>query len=117
METQFTKIDDTQALDEWFDRSHRQAVILFKHSSTCPISSAAYREMKALGGEVGIIVVQRARDASREVAARTGVRHESPQAFIIRNGQSVWTASHWNITADAVAEALREQQGSMTAKG
>jgi bacillithiol system protein YtxJ len=73
--------------------------------------------MKALGGEIGLIVVQRARAASREVAARTGVRHESPQAFIIRNGQSVWTASHWNITSDAVADALREQQGSMTAKG
>ncbi|HVF88146.1 MAG TPA: bacillithiol system redox-active protein YtxJ [Pyrinomonadaceae bacterium] len=117
MEIQFTKVDDIHTLDEWLDRSHQQAVVLFKHSSTCPISSAAYREMKQLGTEVGIVVVQRARDVSREVAARTGVRHESPQVFIIRNGQSVWTASHWNITSDAVAAALREQQGSMTAKG
>ncbi len=117
METQFTRVDDINTLDEWFNRSHQKAVVLFKHSSPCPISSAAHREMKGVSAEVGLIVVQRAGDVSREVAARTGVRHESPQAFVLLNGQSVWTASHWNITADAVTDALREQQGSITAKG
>lgn len=117
METQFIRVDDNHTLDKWFDRSHQQAVVLFKHSSTCPISSAAYSEMKRLGEEVGIVVVQRAREVSREVAARTGVRHESPQAIILKNGQPVWTASHWDVTTAAVAEALRGHGVGMTAEG
>jgi bacillithiol system protein YtxJ len=54
--------------------------------------------------------VQRAREVSREVEARTGVRHESPQALILRGGEAVWSASHWRVTAEAVESALREHQ-------
>ena len=54
-----------------------------------------------------MIVVQTARNVSREVEARTGVRHESPQAIVLRNGAAVWNASHFDITAEAVTEALK----------
>ncbi len=121
MENRFTPVDNSQTLDEWLTRSHEQPVILFKHSTTCPISSGAYREMTRLGqdaGEVGLIIVQSARDVSREIEKRTGVRHESPQALVLRNEQVVWSASHWDITADAVAQAVREsQRNSVEAEG
>lgn len=110
METQFTQIADAQALDELVARSHDAPVVLFKHSLTCPISAAAYREMTQLEADVALVVVQKARDISREVETRTGVRHESPQAFVLRNGEVVWTASHWSITAAAVTDAVRQHQ-------
>ncbi len=110
METEFTQIADAQALDELVARSHEAPVVLFKHSLTCPISAAAYREMTRLGAAVSIVVIQKARDVSREVAERTGVRHESPQALVLRNGEVVWNASHGSVTADAVTDAVQQHQ-------
>ncbi len=104
----FVALENTQALEDLFRLSHDHPVILFKHSLTCPISSAAYAEMSRLTNEVALVVVQRVRDVSREVETRTGIRHESPQAIILRGGHAVWNASHWRITSDAVEQAMRE---------
>ena len=104
-EENFVPVQDRAALDELLARSHRAPVVLFKHSLTCPISARAYREMERYGGEVALVVVQRAPAVSREVAARTGVRHESPQAIVLRDGRAAWSASHFDITAAGVAAA------------
>lgn len=108
METPFIPIADKQGLEQLLTRSHDAPVVVFKHSLTCPISSAAYQQMSRLQGEVALVVVQRARDVSREVETRTGVRHESPQVILLRNGQAVWNASHWAITTDKVEQAVRK---------
>lgn len=111
METQFTPLRDKGALEELFARSHEAPVVLFKHSNSCPISAAAHRSLKQLGAEVSIVVVQESRDISREVESRTGVRHESPQALVLRNGAVAWSASHFDITADAVKRAVENSEG------
>jgi bacillithiol system protein YtxJ len=110
METQFTPINDTNSLEQVLARSHNEPVILFKHSTTCPISASAYRQMSQVEADVSLVVVQRARDVSNEIEARTGIRHESPQAIVLRNGEAVWTASHFDITSDAVEKAVREHE-------
>lgn len=111
MNNHFSSVENSDALDKLLARSHQEPVVLFKHSTLCPISAAAYQEMKRLNGEVSLLVVQKARAISKEVEARTGVRHESPQAIILRNGQAVWSASHWGVTADAVDQALKAIRG------
>jgi bacillithiol system protein YtxJ len=108
MENQFTPITEKSDLDNLVERSHATPVILFKHSTTCPISSAAYQQMSKVAEEVSLVVVQRARDVSKEIEARTGIQHESPQAIVLRNGEAVWSASHYDITAGAVEKAVRE---------
>lgn len=108
MDNQFISVSDRQELEQLIARSHETPVVLFKHSTTCPISAAAYQEMEQVAAEIALVVVQQAREVSREVEARTGVRHESPQALVFRNGKAVWSASHWRITADAVGQAMRE---------
>ena len=110
MGDRFTKIADADALDEALARSNDTPVILFKHSTTCPISSAAYEQMSRVANDVSLVVVQRAREVSTEIASRTGVRHESPQAIVLRNGKAVWSASHFDITAKAVEEAVRAHE-------
>ncbi|MBD0373769.1 MAG: bacillithiol system redox-active protein YtxJ, partial [Pyrinomonadaceae bacterium] len=104
----FTPVSDSQELESLFTLSHERPVVLFKHSLTCPISSAAYQEMIGVEAYVSLIVVQQARDVSREVESLTGIRHESPQAIILRNGRAVWNTSHWRITRSAVEEAVRQ---------
>jgi bacillithiol system protein YtxJ len=108
MNNHFTSVSDSAELESLFTLSRERPVILFKHSLTCPVSSAAYKEMSGLDGDVSLIVVQSARDVSREVETLTGIRHESPQAIILRNGRAVWNVSHWRITRSAVEEAVRQ---------
>lgn len=110
MGNHFTQITDTAALEQLLARSHDAPVVLFKHSATCPISSAAYKQMSQVLADVSLVVIQRARDVSSEVESRTGIRHESPQAIVLRNGQAVWSASHFDITAGAVEQAVREHE-------
>ncbi|MCA1626452.1 MAG: bacillithiol system redox-active protein YtxJ [Acidobacteria bacterium] len=96
---EFEELTEAGALEALIERSREAPVVLFKHSLTCPISAFAYGEMSRLALDVAeatvLVVIQRARAVSNEIAARTGVRHESPQAIILRNGTAVWTASHY----------------------
>lgn len=108
MKNHFIKITDTKAFAEMADRSEEHPVVIFKHSLTCPISAGAYEQMAKFEGEVALIEVQQARELSTEIEKRFGVAHESPQVMVLRNGQVVWNASHFKITADAVAAAVRE---------
>lgn len=107
MEPKFDTIKDEKALETVLASSHDAPVVLFKHSTTCPISGAAYREMSKFNASpVALVIVQTARSISNEIAERTGITHQSPQAIVVRNGVAVWSASHYDITADAVTRAV-----------
>jgi bacillithiol system protein YtxJ len=47
------------------------------------------------------------RPVSLALAERVGVKHESPQAILIRDGRPLWHASHGAITAGALAAAVQ----------
>lgn len=108
MPDQFTPVSDMQAMEELFDRSQEAPVLLFKHDTSCPISAAAYREMSQVKDQVSLVDVTRSKPVSSEIATRTGVRHQSPQVIVLRNGQAVWSASLREITHDAVEHATQE---------
>jgi bacillithiol system protein YtxJ len=105
---EFATITDVGALEEAIEHSHAGAVILFNHDPYCPISAAAFDELRGATGDVRLIDVSRLRDVTRELAQRTGVRHESPQVIVLRDGQAVWSASHFRITSDALEKAVGE---------
>lgn len=107
-ESGFMELNDTQRLDELLGQSAEQPVILFKHSDTCGISARAYREMTKLENRVALVTVQKARALSNEIESRFTLRHETPQVLIIRDGKLAWSASHYQITADAVTRAVEE---------
>ncbi|MGI8656583.1 MAG: bacillithiol system redox-active protein YtxJ [Pyrinomonadaceae bacterium] len=116
MDVKFETISDMKALEDSLERSHVAPVVLFKHSTTCPISSAAYREMsKFNAAPVALVVVQTARPVSNEIASRTGIAHASPQAIVVRNGEAVWSATHYDITADAVTRAVEAHAAGRSA--
>lgn len=43
---------------------------------------------------------------AREIEERTGIRHESPQAIVMRGGEPVWHASHRGVTQEALTRAV-----------
>lgn len=84
--------------------------LLFKHSLMCPVSAQAFNEymhfLTSADVPTGWISVTDERPLSNEVAERTGVLHESPQAFVLRSGEVQWHASHGGITRAVLTEAL-----------
>jgi bacillithiol system protein YtxJ len=110
----YTRLSDASELDAAFRAAQERPVMLFKHSLTCPVSTAGLREFERWLGERSadssvepyLIEIQNHRDLSNAVAERTGVRHESPQALLLEGGEVAWHGSHWKITAKALAEAV-----------
>jgi bacillithiol system protein YtxJ len=74
--------------------------LVYKHSTTCPVSTTAGQEVRALKTELPIywVNVREQRELSNWVAETYGVTHESPQLLLIRGGkvEKVW--SHYEVT-------------------
>lgn len=88
---------------------------LLKHSLTCPISHAAFKEYEKYADEhhdvpAYYLAVQEARPFSNAIAERFEIKHESPQAILFANGQALWNATHWKITNRSLAGAMNEKQ-------
>jgi bacillithiol system protein YtxJ len=83
---------------------------IYKHSATCGISHGALAQIDSYLAahpeeDLGMVVVQSGRALSNHIAARLGRTHQSPQLFLVRAGTVLWHASHWGITAEAMAGA------------
>jgi len=104
----FVELPDTDSLDRFLAESNGFPAIIFKHSNSCGISARAHEQLSQIERPVGVVVVQTARALSDEITARTGVEHETPQVFILRDREVLWTASHGQIRAEAVEAALLE---------
>jgi bacillithiol system protein YtxJ len=76
------------------------ACYLFKHSTTCPVSAHAAGEIRAMRSELPIywVNVREQRDLSNWVAEQYGVRHESPQLILLRDGKPEKVWNHFEIT-------------------
>ena len=86
------------------------SAILFKHSTSCPTSAAAYREVRSFAEahpdvQVFIVKVIEQRDLSNRFAEHFGVRHASPQIIVIKDGQAVQNFSHHRITLGAIEDS------------
>ncbi len=89
---------------------HERAV-LFKHSTSCPISAHALSEMKSFHREnpqvpLFVLHVVEERGLSDSVSERTGIRHESPQLLLLEQGSVRWHASHFDVTSQMLRERI-----------
>ncbi len=89
-------------------------VLIFKHSTTCPMSAAAYREFpQALdGGDLAgvrsaVVRVIEERPLSQVIARRWQITHQSPQVLLVRGQTLLWHASHHAITRRALEAAAK----------
>ena len=114
MHPELTALDGLDELDRVLAASSDRPLLLFKYSATCGTSAEALDELVAHLNEspadatYAMVTVQTHRDVSNAVARRLGVRHETPQALLIRDGRVIWSASHFRVTAAALEEALQE---------
>jgi bacillithiol system protein YtxJ len=109
MHPDLTHLEHVEELDRLLSESHTRPLLVFKHSYTCGISAEALDELHATSDvdpNYAMVTVQTHREVSNAISKKLGVRHETPQALLIRNGKVVWAASHFRVTADAVRKAL-----------
>ena len=101
----FVPISTQEELDRLLAASSMQPIVIFKHDYDCSISVRAFWDLAAIPGEVSLIDVEQYHALSQAVAAQLGVEHESPQVIVVRDGQPVYAASHWDISPEAVTHA------------
>lgn len=106
IETNLHKIDTLHKLEAAIEESRLRPILLFKHSTSCGISTGVFRDVSMVNADINLVIVQTDRDISNEIARRTGIKHESPQAIVLKNGAAVYHASHYDITIEDLNEHL-----------
>lgn len=107
----------TKTLEEYAQATtNNNYVLVYKHSTQCPISAAAKKEVDAFLKEhdvpyVAIRVIEE-RSLSNEVATQTGVTHQSPQVIILQENTPVYNTSHRDITKEHLNEAWNSAKKS-----
>ncbi|MDQ6423348.1 bacillithiol system redox-active protein YtxJ [Paenibacillus sp. LHD-117] len=109
----YQEITTNEQWTQAFEQSDSRPLVVFKHSTTCPVSANAYEEFNNyLQGnprsDVDYLLVKviESRPVSNQIAEDTGVKHESPQIIFVEKQAKVWTASHWSVTKAHIGAVL-----------
>ena len=109
---EWRKLTDLGQLNELTDLSFEKPVLIFKHSTRCSISRFALKQFENefdFSNEVlqpYFLDLLEYRSISNEIASRFGVFHQSPQILVIREGKSVYDASHDAIAVSEVRNLI-----------
>jgi bacillithiol system protein YtxJ len=105
-------ISDKEQLNVIIQESATIPVIIYKHSTRCSLSSMTKNTLDKGWGQLKphaklyFLDLLRHREVSTLIAERFNVRHQSPQILIIKNGQSVFDTSHYDIDVETILENL-----------
>lgn len=103
-------VTDVAQLDAMIQESQDKPVLIFKHSTRCGISRMALKQFEndytiATGKmELYFLDLLAYRSVSNAIAERFGVVHQSPQLIVVKNGVSVYDASHGDIAAEELKQ-------------
>ena len=102
-------LTDLGQLNEIINLSTQKPVIIFKHSTRCSISRMVLKQFENefdLDEKVVpyFLDLLEYRNISNEIASRFGVQHQSPQVIVIKDGRSVYNASHESIAVEKLVE-------------
>lgn len=114
--TAFRAINTDSDLDAVLAASHVAPVILFKHSETCGVSLMVRDRLvdDTVPAPIHEVVVQRQRGVSTRLATLLGVRHESPQVFVVARGAVRWHSSHNGVIAARITAAWQQAAATFT---
>ncbi len=102
------KIESEKDLDSAVEKSSKQKVLIFKHSTRCFISKTVLKnfekQMQASNKDYAYYFLDLLanRSISNEIESRFDVVHQSPQLIVLENGKAVKNASHHNIDLETI---------------
>ncbi|GAA5225043.1 bacillithiol system redox-active protein YtxJ [Membranihabitans marinus] len=108
------ELQSTEDLDLLIERSKEKPQIIFKHSTSCSISAfvknRVYKQLKSDSQDLDFNYLDliQYRNISNLIADRFQVIHESPQIIVVSKGQSIYNASHLDISMDALPVVLEK---------
>lgn len=99
-------LSEEKQLDTIIEDSAKKPVVIYKHSTTCPVNSDAKKRLEAASQPEGVdfyyLDLLNLRPLSNEIAERFNVRHQSPQVLVIKDGQCVYHQSHNKIEMEDI---------------
>lgn len=107
----WTELTDLEQLNEIITLSSEKPVAIFKHSTRCSVSRMALKQFenefdsadKVTPYFLDLIAY---REVSNEIAHRFGVQHQSPQLILIKDGKTIYNASHSDIDAEELGKKV-----------
>lgn len=106
-------LTNTEQLDEIDKISKEKPVLIYKHSTQCSLSAMAQDRLESSWQKEDInkltpyyLDLLQYRNISDEIEKRYGIRHQSPQILIIKDGQCIYHNSHMGINYEAVLEVV-----------
>jgi bacillithiol system protein YtxJ len=110
---EWQKLTTLEQLESLVEESKKQPVVIFKHSTSCSISSMAksrlerqWADMKLTDLKPYYLDLLSYRPVSNEIAAVFQVRHESPQLLLIQDGVCTYNGSHMGIQLNEVKKLV-----------
>jgi bacillithiol system protein YtxJ len=88
--------------------------VIYKHSFSCGTCMFAKIQVEDVMSEYSgeaqfyFVEVRQNRSISNYIAQKTGVRHESPQILVIKNGDVLMHASHTAVQKSEILETLNK---------
>lgn len=102
--------DTIQEILSKSSQTDHDAVLIYKHSTRCSVSLMAKRMLESNWDLDNVpayyLDILQNRAISGKVSELFGIRHESPQVLLIKNGKCVYHDSHMGVSAKNVKEAL-----------
>jgi bacillithiol system protein YtxJ len=94
-------------------KSNERTQVIFKDSISCGISAHAKHKLingndKLIGkADFNYLDLLSHRSISNLIALELGVRHQSPQIIVLKNGIPIHTVTHHSINPESIAEYLK----------
>lgn len=113
-ESLWTPITSNEEIEAVLLASNERTQVVYKHSGSCSISFFAKLNIDKPhlweGKDVNLYIIDviNNRPVSLEFAERVRIRHESPQLFIIKDGEVVWSDSHAAVNSANIKRVFAE---------
>lgn len=103
-------LQSIEQLEQSFANSDKPQ-LFFKHSTRCAVSTMALNSFESNwnseDADINFIDLLSNRDVSNRLAEISGVRHESPQVIVVKNGEIIYAESHSSINAARIETRLK----------
>lgn len=111
-DSSWNTLSDSEEFQSILEKSTSQPQLIYKHSNQCSVSFIAKEDLDSKSEKLSqfadlyMIDVIQQREISNTIATLLKVRHESPQALLLKDGSVVWIGSHWDVNAQEILNRL-----------
>ncbi|HMS97752.1 MAG TPA: bacillithiol system redox-active protein YtxJ [Saprospiraceae bacterium] len=106
------ELNSPEQVEEIVYQSSLSPVLIFKHSTTCNVSLMVKMRLDqqwSFDIPSYYLDLKKFREVSHLVASKFHVHHESPQVLVIKDGECVFDASHFDIQVPELFELCEVQ--------